>query len=482
MKDQTTQTQPMRHQRRDSSSHNKGPVDCDNWHQRRARSLTRRSDRLIHSKIRCRSSGRGINQFRHASHSENWHFRNDRGQSSGKHNEHSSEYENWCRTRANNSSYESDPLVRFSNRPQGDGYRVNPIKHAPECDNCRCRNGPSQDGVKQTKQSDAEDWHKRTARSSSPQSNRPVHNKSRCHSVGHGAHRVRHGSEWKDCDARNDGSQDGVKHSQHSSDIGKWRKRTTHESPFQNVSCANRPHSDGRGFNPFKQPSHCENCHSRNDCSQDSVKPSDCENWHNRRAYNSYRPGVHFVVNRNRCHTNRYRIKPLKRATHARNWHSRNDGYKDGIKDPDHSYCKNLHPSNPHGTSCYAIWAIFNRKLSHKTHGNKAFAQLKYDCENWRSWHDHHRDHADQRRRSPEDKNWCSMGDCARDEVERCDQSPNRDVTDQGERDVQRVADRNKDQNETEVQNMHGSDTGRTVMLKAPLASNYTNGKEVQLS
>lgn len=598
-KDQTTQTQPMRHQRRDSSSHNRGPVDCDSWHQRRARSLTRRSDRLIQSKNRCRSNGRGVNQFRH---SENWHFRNDRGQSSGKHNEQSSDYENWCRRRANNSSYESDPLVHFSNRLQCDGYKVNPIKRAPECDSCRCWNDPSQDGVKQTKHSDTEDWHKGTAHSSSPQSDRPVHNKSRCPSAGHGAHRVNQGSEWEDCGARNDRSQDGMKHIQRSSDVEKWRKRTTHESPCQSeqpvidkdrllitskskhasenwcapndrsrdgarnnecssdvdhwpkmtacdsprpseqpifredgchgntlgsnkfqqasdcenwcsrndrsrdegspglengykttahtsshgsewpVGSASGPHGDGRGFNPFKQPSHCEICHSRNDCSQDCAKPSDCDNWRNRGAHSSYQPGVHFVVNKNRCPTNRYWMKPFKRATHARNWRSRNDRNKDGIKDSDHSYCKNLRQRNPHGTSRYAIWAIFNRKLSHKTHGNKAFAQLKSDCENWRSWNDRHRDHVDQCKQSPEDKNWRSMGDCARDQIERWDQSPDRDVSDQGEGDVQRVADRNKDRNETEVQNIHGSDTGRTVMLKALLASNYTKVTEVQVS
>lgn len=74
------------------------------------------------------------------------------------------------------------------------------------------------------------------------------------------------------------------------------------------------------------------------------------------------------------------------------------------------------------------------------------------------------------------------MGDCARDQIERWDQSPDRDVSDQGEGDVQRVADRNKGRNETEVQNIHGSDTGRTVMLKALLASNYTKVTEVQVS
>lgn len=586
MKDQTTQTKPMRDQSRDSSSHNKGPVDCDTWHQRRARSLTRRSERLVHNKNRCRSDGRGLSQFRHASHGENWPWRNDRGQSSGKHNEHLSDYDNWCRRRAHNSSYECDRPVRFNNRPHAEGYRVNQIKHASECDSC-CRNDLSQDGVKHTKHSDAENWHKRTACSSSPQSDGPVHNKNRCHSVGHRANRFRLGSEWEDCGARSDRSQDGVKHSDRSSDIEKWRKKTAHDSPFQSeqpiinkdrchgdvhggdkfkhasengcapndrgrngvqnnecssdidhwrkttardsprqreqpvikqdgchsnvhggdkfkhapdcenwcsgndhngderssdfdnwhkttahnsshgsewpVSNTSRPHSGGRGFNPFKPSSYCENCHARNDSSRDSVKPSDCENWRNRRAHNSYRPGVHFVINKNWRHTNRYWLNPFKRATHVRNWRSRSDRNKDGFKDSDRSsYCKNWRRRNPQGASRYAIWAIFNRKLSHKTHGNRQLlAQFKSDCENWRSWNDRHRDHVDQHKRPPEDKNWRSRGDCVRDQVEHCDQSPVRDVTVQGECDEQRVADSNKDRIETEVQNIRGSDTGR---------------------
>lgn len=545
----------MSDQSRDSFSNNKGPVDCERWHQRRARSLTRRSDRPVHNKNRCRSDGRGVHQFRQASHSENCHFRQDRGQSSGKHNEHS-DYDNWCRRRAHHSSYESDRLVRVDNTPPGDGYRVNQIKHASECDSCRCRCDPSQDGVRHTKHSDAENVYSSIARSSSPQNDGPFHNKNRCQSRGHRATRFRHGPEWEDCGARNDRSQDGVTHNERPSDTEKWRKTTAQDSPFpreqpgsrdgaQNnerssdidhwrkatardsprqseppvikqdrchsnmhngykfkhasdcenrcswndhnerssdldnwhkttahnssrasewpVSNTSRAHGDGHRFNPFKQASYCENCHSRNDCSGDSVKPSDCENWRNRRPHSSYRPGVHFVINKNWRHTKRYWINPFKRATHVRNWRTRNDRNKDGLKELDRSsYCKNWRRRKPQVASRYAIWAIFNRKLSHKTQGNRqAVAQFKSDCENWRSWNDRHRDHVVQRKRSPQDKNWRSKGDCVRDQVDLCDQSPDRDVTDQGERDEQRVADSSKDRKETEVQNMHGSDTGR---------------------
>lgn len=595
-KDQTTQTQPMSDQSRDSSSHTKGPVDCDSWRQRRARSLTRQSDRLVHYKNGCHSDGRGVNQFRHAFHGEKWHLRNNRGQSSGKHND--SDYDNWCRRRAHNSSYESDRLVRFNIRPQGDSYRVNQIRPTSECDNCRCRNDPSQDGAKHTQHSDAESWHKRTAHSSSPQRDQVVHNKNRCHSVGHRASRIRHGAVWKDCGANSDRSQDGVKRSEGSSDIEKWRKRTAHDSPFQSeqpvinkerchsnmpsgnkfkhasenrcapsdcgrdgvqsnerssdadhwhkttpfqseqhvikqdrchsnvhsgdkskrasdcenwcsrndpdgdehssdldnwhkttphnpssewpVSNTSRPQGDGRRFNPFKQASYCENCHSRNDCSGNSVKPSDCENWRNNRALSSYGPAVHFVINKNWRHTNRYWINPFKHATHVRNWRSRNNRSKDAFKDSDRSSsCKNWRRRNPHGASRYAIWAIFNRKLSHKTHGNRqAVAQFKSDCVNWRSWNDRHRDHADQPKPSPEDKSWRSRGDCVTDQVGHWDRSPDRDA-DQGECDELHVADSNKDRKEKEVQNMHGSESGRKVMLKTRLAPNDANLKEV---
>lgn len=591
-KDQTTQTQPMSDQSRDGSSHNKGPADCNNWPQRRARSLTRRSDWLIHPKNRCGSDGRGVNHFRHASRSENWHFRSHRAQSSGMPNQHSSDYDNWCRRRAYNSSHERDRIVRFNNRPQGEGYRVPQVKCASECDRCG-RSDPSRDGARHAKQSDAENWHKRTARSSSPLRDQPFPNKSRFQSVGqsvgHRANRFRQGSGWEDCGARNDRRQDGVKHGERPSDAEKWRKRTAHGSPFPSeqpvtnkdrghgnvhsgdkpkhasenrcapndrgrdgvrsnerssdadrwrrttardspfpseqpvskqdsgdkskrpsdceswcsrndhgrderpsdldswhkttahssthgsewpASNTNRPRGDGRRFNPFRQASYCENCHSRNDCCRDSVKPSDCENWRIRRAHNSYRPGVHFVINKNWRRASRYWINPFKRATHVRNWRPRSERNKDGFKGSDRSsYCKNWWRRNPHGASRYAIWAIFNRKLSHKTHGNRqAVTQCKSDCENWRSWNDRHRDHVDQRKGSPEDKNWRSRGDCVRDQVEHCDRSPDRDVTGQEERDEQRVANSNKDRKETEVQKTQGRDTGRRVMSQTPLA------------
>lgn len=598
-KDQTTQTQPMSNQSRNSSSHNKGPVDYNLWHQRRARSLTRQSDRLVHNNNRCRSDGCGVSQFRHTSHGLNWHWRNDRGQSGGRHNEHSSDYDNWCRRRAYNNSYKSDRLVCFSNRPQGDGFRLLQTRRPSEFDKCRCRNDSSQDVARHAKLSDAEDWHKRTAYSLSPQSDRPVHDRNGCHSVGHRASRFRRGSEWEDCGVRSDRSQDGVKHSEPSSDDEKWCKGTAHDSPFQseqpvikkdkchgtvhsgdkfkqasenrwaatdhgrdsvpneegssdadhwhkatagdtpgqseqpvikqdgcnsNVPCGDkfidvsdwenwcsgndhirdecssdpdnwpkttahksshgsqrpvsdtsRPRGDGRRFNPFKRASYCGYCHS--DCGRDSVKPSDSDNWRSRRAHNSYRPGVHFVISKTWRHPNRYWINPFKRATHVRNWRSRNDRNKNGCKDSDcSSYCKNWRRRNPHGASRYAIWAIFNRKLSHKAHANRqAVAQFKSDCENWRSWNDRHRDHVDQHKQSPEDQNWRSRGDCVRDLVEHCDRSPDKDFTYQGECDEWRAADSNKERKETEVQNMHGSDTGRKVILKTPLASSGSN-------
>lgn len=527
-KDQTTQTEPERDESKDSPSHTKGPAD---WHQRRARSLTRPSDRLVHHQNRCRSDGCGVNHFRHASHSENWHFWNDGGQSSGKLKERSSDYDDWCRRRAHNSSYEGDQLVHFTSRPQGEGYRASPTKQASQCDNCGCRNDPGQDGVKHANHSDAENGHKGTACSSAPHA---VLEKSRCQSVGPRAHRFPPGSEREECGARNDRSQDGVKQRGRSSDAEIWRKRTAAHQLSQSeqpvirqdrchcnapsgnnfnhasdceiwcsrndqsrderssdldnwlptaaqserpLSNTHRPHGNARGFDPFKQASYCEKC------SRDSVKLSDCDNWRNRRAHNSYRPGVHFVINKNWRRNNRYWIYPFKRATHVRNWRARSGRSKYGFKDSGRSsYCKNWHRRNPLGLSRYAIWAIFNRTMSHKTHGNRqAGAQFKSDCVNWRSWNDH-RDHVDRRKRSPEDKNWHSMGDCVRDQVELCDRFPARDVTAHGECDEQRVADSNKDRKEAEVQITHGSDTGRKVPVKTRSASNGARVKEVQLS
>lgn len=286
MRDQTTQTQPMSDHNRNSSSKNKGRFNCENWRQRRARSISRRSDRLVHNKNKCQSNVHGVHQMKHASLCENWQFRNDCGQDSVRHNEHSSAYEKCGKRRAHDSSYGTDRQVRY-NRPHSDAHRGNQFRHIPKWENCPSRKYPRPSSFRYNERSsDIDNWRIRTTRVSSPQGDQPVHNTR--HSNGHRLNpfiRV-----WENCGAGNDHCQDSVKPNKRSSDIA------------QPVSYKNWHHSNQYGVNLCKHSSHDKNWRLRNDCNKDGFKDSkhssDSENVHQRSPHNVSRYNIWAIFNR----------------------------------------------------------------------------------------------------------------------------------------------------------------------------------------
>lgn len=508
MRDQMTQTRHMI-----DSDKNKGRFNSENWCQRRAHSLSHQSDGLVYIKNRCHGDGPGVNQIKHASHCENWHFRGERGWDIGKLNEHSSNCDQWCKRRAHGSSCGSDRLLRY-NRSDNDGHRVNQFENISGCENCHTRNYPSHDSIRNNECfPDIENWQMITARGSSPQSDQPVQKLNTHHSddrsvnqfvdmrenfgagndhswdsVKHAEHssdidqpgiytsrglsnmhsvdKFTHGSNCETCCSRNDCRWDGVQKNEHTSDIENWHKGKAQSSSHGSVwpVSNNRPHGDGYWFNQFKCVSYCEKCHYRNDRSQDRVKlyecSSDCENWSERIAYNSYQQGAQLVNNKNWHHSNKYWVNLFKHESHAKNWRFKDDCNKDEFQDANHSSdCENGQQKSPHNAFRYTISAIFKRKLNQKSYSNRqAVAQFKSDCGNWRSWNDCHRDH-DHQNQSSEDMNWRSRRDCEREQVEHCDRSPDHHkVTEHC------IANNNGEKKEPEDKKIHN--TGKNLILK----------------
>lgn len=313
MRDQTIQSQPMSDHNRNSSSNNKGCFNCENWRQRRARSLSRRSDRLDHNRKRCQRNVHGVNQMKHASLCENWQFRNDRGQDSVKHNEHSSDDKKCDKRRAHNSSYGTDRQVRY-NRPHSDAHRANQFKHIAEWENCP-RNYPSRSSFRYNERSaDTDNWRIRTTRVSSPQGDRPVHNQNTSHSNGHRLDRFIR--VWENCGAGNDHCQDSVKPNKRSSDIARP------------VSYKNWHHSNLYGVNLCKHASHDKNWRFRNDCKKDGFKDS------------KHSSGSEIVLQRSPHNASRYNIWAIFNGKLSQgsqfkpdcgNWRSGNDHHRDGV-------------------------------------------------------------------------------------------------------------------------------------------------------
>lgn len=452
MTDQIIQTRPAIDHNRKRSVKNKGPLSSN--------SLSCQCDGLVYNKNRYHIGQPGVSQIKHASHCENYHFRDERGRDCVKLKERSSDFEKWCKRRAYTSAYRSDRLVG-RNRPHSDRHRANIEKSCT-------RNHPTHDSIWSNDcSSDIEKRQKIPARGSSSQGDQPVQNLNTHHSGGHRVNRLIR--MWENCIAGKDHCQE-----MHSVDrftrapicetccsrnecrwdsvqknIEKWHKRRARNSSHGSVwpVINNWPHGDGYWFNQFNHISYCEKCHSRNNCCQGSVEhyesSSDFELWSN--------SGAQFT---NKKHW----VNPFKNTSYGKNWHLRNGQNKDGFKDLNHSSdCENRQKKNPHNPFRHTIWAIFNRKLNRRSHSNRqAVAQFKSDCENWRSGKDRNRDQVDHQKGSPDDKNWRSS---KRDQVERCDGS-----SDHHKATEHPVADSIGEKKETEVQHM--CNAGRYLILK----------------